>query len=91
VVTASQDRTARLWNTEGRLLATLKSDGAVLSAAFSPDGRYVVTASGDKIARVWPVDAGLVMERLEKATSVCLEIEERQLYLDESLEEARSQ
>jgi WD40 repeat protein len=91
VVTASLDKTARLWNTDGRLLATLKSDGTVLSAAFSPDGRYVVTASADTTARVWPVDAELVMERLEEATRTCLELEERQLYLDESLEEARSQ
>jgi WD40 repeat protein len=34
-------------------------DGSVDSAAFSPDGRYIVTASGgDRTARLWNVDTG---------------------------------
>ena len=30
-------------------------DGALMSAAFSPDGKRIVTASADKTARVWDV------------------------------------
>ena len=48
IVTASEDKTARLWDAEsGKPIGEpLKGhDDAVLSAAFSPDGKRIVTAS----------------------------------------------
>ena len=47
VVTASDDKTARVWDAEtGAEIALLKGhDNSVRSAAFSPDGKRVVTAS----------------------------------------------
>ena len=61
VVTASADKTARVWDAKTGLPLTepLKHDGAVNSAQFSPDGRRVVTASDDKTARVWDAKTGL--------------------------------
>ncbi len=55
ILTASQDKTARIWDAKtGALLVTLTGHNrAVASAQFSPDGRRVVTASHDKTARVW--------------------------------------
>lgn len=48
VVTASEDHTARVWETStGKQLALM--DGR--TAAFSPDGQRVVTASSDNTAR----------------------------------------
>ena len=60
VVTASDDRTARLWDAaSSEPLATLQGhEDAVSSAAFSPDGAKVVTASGDGTARLWEADSG---------------------------------
>jgi WD40 repeat protein len=60
VVTASSDRTARVWEAaSGKPVgAPLQHQGLVLSAAFSPDGRRVVTASDDSTARVWEADTG---------------------------------
>ncbi|WP_414220828.1 WD40 repeat domain-containing protein [Cupriavidus necator] len=57
VVTASDDKTARVWElTTGQVIAQLNGHQApVRSAAFSPDGQRVVTASYDKTARVWNV------------------------------------
>ena len=56
IVTASEDKTAKIWDTNGSLLATLKGHkGEVNNASFSPDGQHVVTASKDKTARVWRV------------------------------------
>jgi WD40 repeat protein len=57
VVTASFDKTARVWDAAtGGALATLAGhDDLLRSAYFSPDGERVVTASKDNMARVWMV------------------------------------
>ena len=54
VLTASQDKTARLWDAaSGKQLQRLTHEDAVRAASFSPDGRTVVTASEDNTARLW--------------------------------------
>ena len=55
IVTASDDKTARIWDAAtGKVIAVLRGhDNIVRSAAFSPDGRRIVTASDDGTARVW--------------------------------------
>jgi uncharacterized membrane-anchored protein YhcB (DUF1043 family) len=55
IVTASLDRTARIWDAaSGKEIAVLRGhDGLLRSAAFSPDGSRIVTASYDKTARIW--------------------------------------
>jgi hypothetical protein len=57
VVTASFDKTARVWDAESRkpVGVPLAHTDMVYSAVFSPDGRRVATASEDKTARVWLV------------------------------------
>jgi WD40 repeat protein len=57
IVTASADKTARLWNAaNGQLLAKLEGHTArVNRAVFSPDGQRIVTASDDATARVYRV------------------------------------
>jgi eukaryotic-like serine/threonine-protein kinase len=60
IVTASGDKTARLWDAEtGKPIGeplTGHAEG-VWSAAFSPDGKRVVTASWDKTGRLWEISA----------------------------------
>jgi WD40 repeat protein/TPR repeat protein len=57
IVTASNDKTARIWDTRnGAQLAVLS--GSVYSAAFSPDGTCIVTASDDKTALIWDARTG---------------------------------
>ena len=55
VVTASVDKTARVWDADtGKPVGESMAHGfRINSATFSPDGKRVVTASGDKTARVW--------------------------------------
>jgi formylglycine-generating enzyme required for sulfatase activity len=66
-VTASGDRTARIWDVAtGRLLQTLHGHEAkVTSATFSPDGARIVTASEDRTARVWDVASGRLLQTLQ--------------------------
>ena len=49
------DETARLWDVQtGQLKAELKGHrDAVLSVAYSPDGRYIVSAGNGRKARIW--------------------------------------
>jgi WD40 repeat protein len=59
-VTASYDKTARIWDvaTGKPLTPPLEHNGPIPGAAFSPDGALVVTASYDKTARVWDAATG---------------------------------
>ena len=50
VLTASNDKTARVWDLSGKELATLQGHTAgVTSAVFSPDGQRVATAGDASI------------------------------------------
>lgn len=61
VVTASWDKTARIWDAR-KAVAELRLEGGhsqyVNDAAFSPDGARVVTAGDDKLACVWDARTG---------------------------------
>jgi len=60
VVTASEDQTARIWDTgTGHEVTRLHGHTArVGGAAFSPDGKRIVTASADRTVRVWDAATG---------------------------------
>jgi WD40 repeat protein len=61
VLTGSDDRTARLWNTTGGpAIQTFAGHTAeVRAVAFSPDGMRVLTGSLDGTARLWDRATGL--------------------------------
>ncbi|MEM7530405.1 MAG: NB-ARC domain-containing protein, partial [Pseudomonadota bacterium] len=67
VLTASLDRTARLWDVEtGMEVRPFEGHGAgVWSAVFSPDGTRVLTASWDDTARLWDVETGTEIRPFE--------------------------
>ncbi|MEH2085927.1 AAA-like domain-containing protein [Nostoc sp.] len=66
IVTASDDKTAKVWDAKGNLLADLKGHkNEVTSAVFSLDGQRIVTASDDKTAKVWDTKGNLLADLKE--------------------------
>jgi WD40 repeat protein len=58
ILTASMDRTARVWKIDGEpVTPPLRHGGPVLQANFSPNGEYLVTTS-EGTARVWETATG---------------------------------
>ena len=57
LVTASEDSTARIWNTEtGELISILRAHTyGVYFAGFSPDGKKVVTIDRNDTVRIWNI------------------------------------
>jgi WD40 repeat protein len=55
VVTASEDKNARIWDarTGEPIGKPLQHAGPIAAAAFDPTGERVVTASEDHTARIW--------------------------------------
>src|SRR6185503_21356752 len=73
IVTASADRTTRVWDaaTGKPLTRPLEHHDHVVHVAFSPDGTRIVTASWDKTARVWDALTGKpVTSQLEHQAAV---------------------
>jgi WD40 repeat protein len=69
ILTASDDKTARLWDRDGKPLVILEGHtDKVTSAMFAPDGGRILTASDDNTARLWDRD-GKPLAILEGHTS----------------------
>src|SRR5215217_4494684 len=58
LATASDDETARVWDTEsGDEVGRMDHGDKVKEVAFSPDGKELVTVSDDKTARIWDLSS----------------------------------
>src|SRR5262249_55416803 len=66
IVTASMDKTARLWEAStGELQRVLREHtGWVEDAAFSRNGKLLLTVSRDSTVRVWQVSTGTPVAKL---------------------------
>jgi WD40 repeat protein len=80
IITASDDRTARVWDIarRGSIAILAGHNLAVNDAEFSLDGNWAVTASDDRTARVWRLSAGQVLVNdARRALPRCLNSHER--------------
>jgi WD40 repeat protein len=70
VVSASDDRTLRLWDLgSGQMIRTLEGHRDEVSAvAVTPDGRQAVSASDDRTLRLWDLSNGQTLRILEGHT-----------------------
>jgi WD40 repeat protein/TPR repeat protein len=66
IVTASEDKTARIWDSRTGMQLTQLSGHTdhIASAAYSPDGTRIVTASDDKTVRIWDARTGMQIAAL---------------------------
>jgi WD40 repeat protein len=59
ILTASGDKTAKLWDAgSGKLIVSFDHQGGVWHGVFSPDGTRILTASVDKTAKLWDEASG---------------------------------
>ena len=59
IISASNDTTAKIWNTvTGECETELNHTSWVNSAIFSPDGMHIVSASCDSTAQIWNTITG---------------------------------
>ncbi len=72
ILTASVDKTARLWDAEtGKESGIhLLHDGEVHEVVFSPDGSRILTANFDKTARLWETKTGRHIRTLRHQSQV---------------------
>jgi WD40 repeat protein len=67
LVTAGQDRTARIWDPEGRQIAVLRGpDDEFTSATFTADGTRVLTSSQDGSLRLFDARDGTELAVLQQ-------------------------
>ena len=88
IVTASWDKTARVWEAAtGQQLAVLSGhEGWLHSAVFSPDGRRIVTTSADGTALIHLVEMDDLMALAQSRVTRQLSCQERVAYLNEALD-----
>jgi WD40 repeat protein len=66
IVSASRDKTLKIWNakTFKEVFSLAGHSGLVCACGYSPDGRRIVSASYDKTIKIWNAESGQHLETL---------------------------
>jgi len=70
VISASNDRTAKVWSPDGAETNSLSNCGILTGVDVSPDGRLCVTSSWDKRANVWNLGTGEITSSMHDSGGV---------------------
>jgi len=75
VVTASTDKTAKIWEAAtGKHVMTLSHPDRVMAAAWSADGERIATAGWDRTLRIWERSTGRLLDELRDDTLKFLDV-----------------
>jgi len=70
-ISASDDRTLRLWDLEtGQTLRTFESPDSVWAVAVTPDGHRAVSGSYDRTLMLWDLETGQTLRTLKGHTNI---------------------
>ncbi|OUL20632.1 hypothetical protein BV372_32705 [Nostoc sp. T09] len=58
IATGSEDRTVRLWTSDGKCRILYGHTDLIFSVDFTPDGQTIASASADRTIRLWDVATG---------------------------------
>ncbi|CAD5956070.1 putative WD repeat-containing protein all2124 [Planktothrix rubescens] len=64
IASASDDKTVKIWDLEGKKINTIVHPSAVWTVVFSPNNQFIATASNDNKIRIWGID-GTLKQTLE--------------------------
>ncbi|MCL1473694.1 AAA-like domain-containing protein [Argonema antarcticum] len=71
IASVGEDRTAKLWSRDGKLLHTLKGhDSGIWSVAFSRDSQTIATGSNDGIIKLWKSNGTLLTNLIGHSAGV---------------------
>ncbi len=71
IASVSEDRTAKLWTRDGKLLHTLRGhDSGIWSVAFSHDSQTIATGSNDGTIKLWKSDGTLLTNLIGHSAGV---------------------
>src|SRR5262249_28014122 len=71
ILTASRDKTAKLWDaSSGKLIASFNHQDEVKDAAFSPDATRILTASAENTAKLWDAASAKLIASFEHQGTV---------------------
>ena len=74
LASASDDKTVKIWKSDGTLLNTLSHEKKVNSVSFSLDSKFIISGSDDKTAKFWQQN-GILLKTLsheDKVNSVAI-------------------
>lgn len=70
IATASDDKTAKLWNSEGKVILTLPHTDLVTDVSFSPNGKIIATATRDGTVKLWNLQGKFLRNLTEHEVNV---------------------
>lgn len=92
IATSSLKNRLRVWNADGSGdPLEIPVDSPIVALGFFDEAKRIVTLSEDNTARTFVMDVALAMKQLEKANRDCLPPAQREIYLGETPENAKTQ